>query len=96
MSLYNVLKKSVMLLNEKNNENFVFKKSLRMFFETLIYVLQLVLNYSLMLIVMTFNFWLFSSILLGYFLGYYIFFSDFNINFILLSKFFNLYEKIIK
>lgn len=56
---------------------------------------ELVVGYGLMLIVMTFNFWFFLSLVLGYTFGYFIIYSDaFNLNFFLISNIAQLYAKI--
>lgn len=41
--------------------------------QTLLHLVQLVLSYFLMLIVMTFNVWLFISVVLGCTVGYFLF-----------------------
>lgn len=41
--------------------------------QTLLHLVQLVLSYFLMLIVMTFNVWLFISVVLGCAVGYFFF-----------------------
>jgi len=49
------------------------KRVTRHLHSTLLYLLQLLLAYLLMMVAMTFNAWLFIAILIGCSLGYYIF-----------------------
>lgn len=41
--------------------------------QTFLYLIQMTVSYTLMLIVMTFNWWLFFAVLLGAMLGYFVF-----------------------
>lgn len=55
---------------------------------------QLLAGYAIMIIMMSFNFWFLLSIVLGYTFGYYLFFSNWKYNFVLVSKLLVLCEKI--
>lgn len=57
---------------------------------------QFLAGYTIMVIIMSFNFWFLLSIILGYTLGYYIFFSNSQYNFVLISKILILCEKIFE
>lgn len=41
--------------------------------QTILYIIQIILSYLLMLIVMTFNYWLFVAVILGSGIGYFLF-----------------------
>jgi hypothetical protein len=55
---------------------------------------QIVFTYLLMLIVMDLNFWVFISLVSGYTFGYFLFYSNLKINFVLVSKLVKLYDRL--
>ena len=67
---------------------------LQLLVATILMLFQTIMTYALMLIVMDFNFWLFLSLILGYTFGYFIFYSDLKINFLLLSNLISIYDKL--
>ena len=48
--------------------------------EMLVYFMQTIISYSLMQAIMSENFWIFTSIVLGYVLGYFLFYNDLSVN----------------
>ena len=70
---------------------FIFR--LMFFVEMMVYFLQTIISYSLMQAIMSENFWIFLSILLGYVFGYFLFYNDLSLNLILFAKLFEIYKR---
>lgn len=94
-----LLKKDLKSIFCKNNAfvvwefilQFIFR--LMFFVEMMVYFLQTIISYSLMQAIMSENFWIFLSILLGYVFGYFLFYNDLSLNLILFAKLFEIYKR---